>query len=217
VNIPSESLTQHFRGWTLRVRESLGTAARVVLLVHGWTGDENSMWVFVRNFPPDRWIVAPRAPYRTMPSGYSWRPPPPERQLPAMDDLEPAALDLLRFIDEYAADRSLEAGMIDAIGFSQGAALVNTLLLLRPERIHRAGVLAGFVPLGADELLAGRRLEGKAVFVAHGSLDELVPVAAARESVRLLEQAGANVTYCEDNVGHKLSAVCMHALERFFA
>jgi predicted esterase len=33
----------------------------------------------------------------------------------------------------------------------------------------------------------------------------------------LLESAGADVTFCEDEVGHKVSAHCLHALEDFFA
>jgi len=42
--------------------------------------------------------------------------------------------------------------------------------------------------------------------VAHGTQDQLVPIDRARTSIELLEQAGAQVTYCEDEVGHKLSA-----------
>ena len=32
----------------------------------------------------------------------------------------------------------------------------------------------------------------------------------------LLEQAGAQVTYCEADVGHKVSADCLRGLENFF-
>jgi phospholipase/carboxylesterase len=55
------------------------------------------------------------------------------------------------------------------------------------------------------------------VFIAHGTTDNLVPVEMARESANLLKQAGANVTYCEEEVGHKLSAPCFRGLEAFFA
>jgi predicted esterase len=48
-------------------------------------------------------------------------------------------------------------------------------------------------------------------------MDEMVNVQIARRSVELLKQAGADVTYCEDEVGHKLSAGCQRALETFFA
>jgi phospholipase/carboxylesterase len=188
------------------------------MLVHGWTGDENSMWVFVRNFPADYWIIAPRAPYPTEPSGYSWRP----QQVgghdrPTFDNLRPAVESLISFVDAYAAENSLNGSQFDAIGFSQGAALVSLMALLHPERVHRAGVLAGFVPEGAEHLAESHPLDGRAFFVAHGTLDERVPVEYARRSVQLLEKSGAQVTFCEDEVGHKLSVGCLRALEAFFA
>lgn len=207
-----------FQGWTLRVRAATEKPAHLLLLVHGWTGDENSMWVFVRNLPGSYWIVAPRAPYTTSPSGYSWRPERPGvHDRPNFEDLQPAAESLLHFVDAYAAENHLDASQFSAIGFSQGAALISTLALLHPERVRRAGVLSGFVPEGAQPLVERRPLKGKLFFVAHGTLDDLVPIDVARSSVRVLETAGANVTYCEDDVGHKLSAKCLRALEAYFS
>jgi predicted esterase len=43
----------------------------------------------------------------------------------------------------------------------------------------------------------------------------MVTIDRARASIELLEQAGAQVTYCEDEVGHKLSANCLRALENY--
>ncbi len=206
------------RGWTARIRRAAVKPARLLMLVHGWTGDENSMWVFAQNLPSNKWIVAPRAPHKTEPGGYSWRPAlrgPHER--PTFDDLKPAVGPLLSFLDAYAAENELDASQFDAMGFSQGAALVNTLALLHPERIGRLAVLAGFLPAGAEPCMEGRPLDGKSIFVAHGTLDETVPVEVARRSVKLLQDAGANVTYCEDEVGHKLSAGCLRALQVHFA
>jgi phospholipase/carboxylesterase len=118
--------------------------------------------------------------------------------------------------ETYSAANGI-AAPFDAIGFSQGAALTSALALLHPEKIGRAGILAGFVPSGGESLIPNRPLAGKTLFVAHGTLDEMVNVQVARRSVELLRQAGANVTYCEDEVGHKLSAGCQRALETFFA
>jgi predicted esterase len=53
--------------------------------------------------------------------------------------------------------------------------------------------------------------------MAHGTQDALVPVARARQARQILLEAGAQVTYCEDDVGHKLSASCFRGLETFFA
>ncbi len=215
---PSNTEVISFHGWTVRVQRATEEPARLLLLVHGWTGDENSMWVFVRNFPGSYWILAPRAPYATTPSGYSWQPRQlSEHERPSFDDLRPAVDSLLACVDDYASRNQLDASSFDAIGFSQGAALLTAVALLHPDRIRRLGVLAGFVAQGAEPLVKDQPLNGKRVFVAHGTQDDLVPVEVARRSVHLLEEAGAQVTYCEDDVGHKLSARCFRALEAYFA
>ncbi len=216
--VQSETELISFQEWTVRVRPATGGFARLLVLVHGWTGDENSMWVFVGNFPRSYWIVAPRAPHTTTPSGYSWRlQRTGGHDYPTFEDLRPAVGSLLRFVDAYASENRLDAAQFDAMGFSQGAALVSSMALLHPERIRRVAALAGFVPDGAEPVAARRPLAGKSVYVAHGTQDEMVGSDMAIRSVQLLKEAGASVTYCEDDVGHKLSAKCLRALQAFFA
>ncbi|HEY9153202.1 MAG TPA: alpha/beta fold hydrolase, partial [Anaerolineales bacterium] len=221
MRIQSDTELIAFQNWTLRVRAAMEQPARLLLLLHGWTGDENSMWIFMRNFPLNYWIVAPRAPHAGEPGGYSWRAPRVPQTgtggAPRLEDFRPSAEALIALVDDYAAQNRMEANQFDVIGFSQGAALTNALTLLYPERIRRAGVLAGFLPTGSESLVEKRPLNGKPFFVAHGTLDEMVRIEYARQSVKMLERAGASVTYCEDEVGHKLSANCLRALEEFFA
>jgi phospholipase/carboxylesterase len=200
----------------MRVRPSRSATPRLLLLIHGWTGDENSMWIFTRGLPADYWMIAPRAPHSADSGGFSWRLPQPATfGRPSLEMLKPAAEGLIRLVDEYSAAVKVDAGQFDLMGFSQGAAMVNTIGLLHPGRVNKMGVLAGFVPSGLDGIIEQRPLAGKEVFVAHGTQDEMVPVDRARASIDLLEKAGALVTYCEDEVGHKLSANCLRALEDF--
>ena len=207
-----------FQGWTLRVRAASRAPAPLLLMIHGWTGDENSMWVFTRGLSPDYWIVAPRAPFAAQPAGYSWRPAQPGGHAwPTFEDLQPGVQKLLSLADAYAAENELDAGQLDLMGFSQGAALVTALALVHPQRVRRAAVLAGFVPQGADALSDARPLKGKPFFVAHGTQDERVPIQHAHAAVKVLEAAGAHVTYCEDNVAHKLGLRCLREMESFFA
>ena len=207
-----------FKNWTLRIRESTRPTPRLMLLIHGHTGDENSMWVFARTMPDHYWMVAPRAPYPAEPGGYSWRPP----QTGNFDQvgsemLGSTAEALIRLVDEYSASVGIEASDFDVIGFSQGAAVTSLLAFQYPKRARKTGLLAGFVPSGLEELVTQRPLEGRQFFVAHGTKDETVPIDRARASIALLEQAGAQVTYCEDQVGHKVSVTCLRALQKFFA
>ena len=217
---PNETSLITFQDWTLRVRESTHSSPRLLLLVHGLTGDENSMWVFTRDLPAQYWMVAPRAPHSSGMDlgGYSWFPSDSRREeRPDLEQLRPAAQLLIRFVDEYAASTGFDASTFDIMGFSQGAAVCSLLAFLYPDRIRKVGLLAGFVPRGAEELAPQRPLRGKPFFVAHGTKDETITVEHARSSIEVLEQAGARVSYCEDDVGHKVSLHCLRALRTFLA
>ena len=217
LTVPNTELIE-FQNWTLRIRKTDHPTPRLLLMLHGFTGDENSMWLFARDLPSHYWIVAPRAPHTAAPSGYSWRPLQADNfGRPNLEQLRPSAEALIKLIDAYQLSAGLEVRVFDVMGFSQGAAMSNLLAFLYPERIRKSGILAGFVPGGLDELVARRPLEGKPFFVAHGTKDETIPVDRARASIEILEQAGAHVTYCEDEVGHKVSLNCLRALRDFLA
>jgi len=217
VRTASDTTLLNYNNWTVRVRRGSQPTPRLLLMLHGWTGDENSMWVFVRNFPEDLWILAPRAPYVAEEGGYSWREPRPgTRGWPTFDDLQPAADAVMQLVDEFSLSNSVTVPSFDVVGFSQGAALTNLLLLHYPQRIHRAGVLAGFMPGGTDQLIQAQPLKGKSVFVAHGTQDQMVSIERAQEEISLLEKAGAQVSFCEAEVAHRVSADCLRALQSFF-
>ena len=203
---------------TLRVRPSRSSNPRLLVMLHGWTGDENSMWTFTHGLSANTWIIAPRAPHSADPSGFSWRPVDQSAfGFPTLNALAPAADRLIKLIDEYCALVKLDAQQFDIIGFSQGGAMTNLIGMLYPDRVCKMGVLAGFVPAGLEELIQQKPLTGKNIFVAHGTRDQMIPIDRARASMVLLEEAGAQITYYEDNVGHKLSANCLRAFERYLS
>lgn len=217
---PNSTSLISFQDWTLRVREAAGTSPRLMLLIHGHTGDENVMWIFAQNLSPAYWMVAPRALYPSgaEQGGYSWSSRNAEAEdRSSLEQLRPSAEALLRMVDEYAASINIDASTFDVMGFSQGAAMCSLLAFLYPQRIRKVGMLAGFVPSGLEEMASQRPVEGKPFFVAHGTKDETVSIETARASVEVLEQAGAQVTFCEDNVGHKVSVNCLRALKTFFS
>ncbi len=102
------------------------------------------------------------------------------------------------------------------MGFSQGAALTYAWSLLQADKIIDFACLSGFMPEGVDGIVQNHPLSGKQCYVTHGTEDELVPVEKARHAVDVLENAGAKVTYCEEDVGHKLSATCFRGMQKFF-
>jgi phospholipase/carboxylesterase len=201
---------------------------RLILLLHGWTGDESSMWLFTPRLPGDAWLVAPRGLHPASRGGYAWHSQTKMTggnvvlRWPWLEDFRPAADALIALlIPENFPGAQLET--FDVVGFSQGAALAYALALFYPERVRAVAGLAGFLPDGAAAFLGSRQplrrgpaAEPMPVYVSHGTLDNLVPVEMARRSIELLQQAGAEVVFCEDDVGHRLSADCFRSLEHFF-
>jgi phospholipase/carboxylesterase len=199
----------------MRIRKPDGTGPfPTIVMLHGWTGDENSMWVFAPKLPKTALIIAPRGLYRTKASGYSWHPD-LSKPWPWINDFQPAAEKLFATISASHFPYG-DFSQLHLIGFSQGTALAYSMAILEPTRVASVGGLAGFLPDGASSWLTAQRLEGLPMFIAHGTVDELVPVEKGRLSAELMEKAGANVTYCEDNVGHKLSVKCFRGLEAFY-
>ena len=108
-------------------------------------------------------------------------------------------------------------GSIHLLGFSQGAALAYAFTLFYPGRVTTLAGLAGFLPENAENWAQREKLTGLPVFISHGIRDDVVPVADARMAARVFQESGAKVTYCEDDVGHKLGANCFRALQAFYS
>lgn len=205
--------------WVVKLREPGKEGSdQVILLFHGWTGDENSMWVFASQLPKDALLIAPRAPYPSSPAeygGYSWRGP-KTVDWSQLDDYRPTIERLNKLIQALQATQGYDLSKFGIVGFSQGAAVAYVYAILHPERVTNLAGLAGFMPDNSEIEIENRPLEGKPIFVAHGNKDELVPIDYAKKSVKILKQAGGLVTYCEADVGHKLGANCFRELKSFF-
>jgi phospholipase/carboxylesterase len=202
--------------WIVGVRQPDSPSPHpVYLLLHGWTGDENSMWIFTTRLPRQGLMIAPRGLFSTPSGGYGWHADQPGYS-PQVFEYYPAIAKLRNLLSVKNFPTG-DFSRLNLIGFSQGAALALTFLLVHPGLIQAVAGLSGFLPDGASELASGQPIRNKRVFLAHGTLDELAPVARARQAVEILERAGAQVTYCEDDVGHKLSASCFRGLEAFFS
>jgi phospholipase/carboxylesterase len=217
-NVPAATDPQQlaFNDWTFRLRMPQGQPKSLLVLLHGWMGDENSMSILARNLLPEIALLSPRGIFAVPEGGYSWREIRPGTWgLATLEDFRPAADALVAFLDTWAASTGLDVAQFDLMGFSQGAALTYTLALLYPQRFRRAAALCGFIPEGGQALLASRRISGKPVFVSHGRQDETIPVEQSRTAVALLQQAGALVTYCESDTGHRISKECLKKMERF--
>jgi len=205
-----------FGDWTLRVSQPQEPASSVFFMLHGWKGNEDVMWIFADRLPKNALLIAPRAIYSVPDGGYSWVQE-REETLSGGSKFEPAIQALDRLAEWSTGEFRADWSRRHLIGFSQGAALTYAWLFAHPKWFNTAAGLAGFVPHGLERENSLLKIPGKKIFAAHGIRDDVVPVERMREDVRRLEAAGARVTFCEDDTGHKIGSVCLRALKDFYS
>ncbi len=200
-------------GWIYRLHPAKDESAdRLCVLLHGWTGDEYSMDVFLRAIPARYRVISPRGPVKADENGFGWVVYRPGAKAP-LTDYQIAARNLLSALERWTSQHQLPGGKLTMVGFSQGAGMALSFALAYPERVERVACLSGFLPqvaLPPPETVA---LSGLHVFISHGTRDKIVPLERARHAAAWLKAAGAEVTVCEADVGHHLSANCHRQLK----
>jgi len=126
------------------------------------------------------------------------------------DGIRASQLLLERLIAREAA-RGIDAARIVLAGFSQGGAIVLQTGLRHSTRL--AGILALSTYLPLAKTLADERNRSNfdtPIFMAHGTLDDLIPVAWAEASRDGLEAIGYRLEWHAYPMGH---AVCPEEIE----
>lgn len=101
--------------------------------------------------------------------------------------------------------RGIPASRIILAGFSQGCAMTLQTGMRHPEKLAGMLCLSGYLPL-ANVVVNERTPESLAtpIFMAHGTHDNVVPFARARESKELLVSLGYQVEWHEYMMQHSL-------------
>ena len=203
-------------GLVHRVQKPTGSGPfPATVMLHGWGGDENVMWIFAHTVPQGWLILAPRGIHPDGEGGFNWGPHMPGIQSGVAGYTEATGA-LEGFIRSLPDLYGAVPARTYLMGFSQGAAMSFVLAFIRPGLLSGIAGLAGMIPSGVEPLAPHRPLEGLPVFMANGTEDERVPIAEARKSVERIKAAGAQVTYVEEQVGHKIGREGMRALKEWW-
>ena len=185
---------------------------RALLLLHGTGGDENDLIPLGQALAPGAALLSPRGAVleHGMPRFF--------RRLAEgvfdLDDLVARTHELADFVAAATAAYHLTPGRLIAVGFSNGANIAASTLLLRPEALGGAVLLRATLPLEPDPL---PDLSGVPVLIASGRTDPMVrPERAERLAARLAE-AGADVSAHWSPSGHGLDQGDLEAAHRWFA
>jgi phospholipase/carboxylesterase len=197
----------HADSLVYRVRVGLDPSVPPVIMLHGKGGDEKAMWVLESALPEGGLVASPRGLYPLSDGGYQWKES-TTGNWPTISNFARAGEALQKTVDDLESRFELDRKRLVLMGFSQGAALAFAGVALG--MLHPAALvsLAGYLPEGDIDLLRGSH-----VFWGHGLRDDFVPIARAREDVTRLKSIGAEVHYCETDIGHKLGVECARGLD----
>lgn len=108
------------------------------------------------------------------------------------------------------SERGIAPGRIVLAGFSQGGAIALQTALRQPQALAGVLALSTYVPI-ATKLAAERNAASNSVpiFMAHGRLDPIIPLATAQRSRDLLESLGYAVQWHQYPMEH---SVCLEEI-----
>jgi phospholipase/carboxylesterase len=204
VEVPGKGVIYRFRH---RPQED-GPA---VMMLHGFGGDENSMWILESTLPSLPLVVSVRGTHSQPIGDFAWTTYRGGLRACFRDFRE--AFDAIKTVERDAQQRipSAPARWV-LMGFSQGAAIAFSLAACGAMRPAGIIALAGFLPEGDLSKLAGIP-----IYWGHGSRDEFVPVQRAEKDVQRLSSVNNDVEFCQADVGHKLGVECARGLKEWFS
>jgi predicted esterase len=172
-----------------------------LLLLHGTGGNEHEFVPLGRALWPGAALLSPRGKIleRGMPRFF--------RRLAEgvfdLEDLRFRTEELAGFVATAATHYHLDAKRVIAAGFSNGANIAASLLLLRPGTLRAAILFSPMVPIVPDPL---PNLAGVNVFISAGRADPLVSPDNTERLAALLTQCKAGVKLRWTPGGHALAA-----------
>lgn len=176
-----------------------GESRSTLLLLHGTGGSENDLLTVGQEILPGAALLSPRG--RVLENGMSRFFRRLAEGVFDLEDLKQRTHELADFIEAAAAHYGLDRQRIIAVGYSNGANIAASTLLLRPGVLSAAILLRAMVPLEPETT---PDLTGVQVLMASGRFDSLVPHASAERLAAMLKHAGADVTLRWQEAGHRL-------------
>src|SRR4030095_9974022 len=177
-----------------------GSSSRTLLLLHGTGGNERDLIPLGRELDPNAALLSPRG--KVLENGM----PRFFRRLAEgvfdLEDLQKSTNELADFVAAAAQHYGFTSDNVVAVGYSNGANIAASMLLLRPEVMPAAILFRAMVPLVPNKL---PELSSVHVWIGAGDQDSIIPPSEAQGLVELLRRAGADVTIRFANATHGLT------------
>ena len=119
-----------------------------------------------------------------------------------IEDLKFRTNELADFVQNASKIYAFDLKRTMALGYSNGANIVASILLLRPEVLSGAILFRPMIPLIPDTL---PNLSSKHVLISAGLHDPIIPRRQTEDLFDIIEKIGAKVSIQWQNSGHELT------------
>jgi phospholipase/carboxylesterase len=178
----------------------------VIVLLHGYGSNEEDLFSFAGELPGEYFVISVRAPYDLMYNSYAWYAINFDADENKFSDIPQAKSSrelIAKFIDELIDNYEIDSSDVTLVGFSQGCILSYAVALSYPEKVQRVVAMSGyFNPEIAIDDFEKNNLNNLKIFASHGTVDQVIPVDWARNSVPKIKELGIEIEYKEYPVGH---------------
>jgi len=170
-----------------------------LLLLHGTGGDERDLLPLGRELWPGAALLGIRG--RVLENGM----PRFFRRFAEgvfdVEDLKFRTEELAHFIDAASERYDFSKKRLIAVGYSNGANIAASLVLLHPHYLAAAVLFRAMMPFVPDLI---RDFSHLSVFIGAGRLDPIVPSGQVEELAAMFESGGADVAIAWRQGGHEL-------------
>jgi phospholipase/carboxylesterase len=177
-----------------------GGPGTTLLVLHGTGGDENNLVSLGRELAPGAAILSPRGKVSEYGAPRFFR-----RLAEGVFDHEDLVFrthELADFVEAAAEEYGFERSRLVAAGYSNGANIAASLMLLRPGLLRAAVLFRAMVPFEPEEM---PDLSDMPVLMASGRRDQMISPENSGRLAEILRQAGADVDLRWRDTGHGLT------------
>jgi phospholipase/carboxylesterase len=193
-----------------------GEKPPVLVVLHGYGTDEYDLLPIAEQIGGQFLIISFQAPIERPNGGHAWYDLIQTENGIIPDDLTRHESEemLIAALPKIIEHEGGDASRVVLMGFSQGAAVIYSLLIVYD--LKNYGItpiasinLSGYIPRDILEAISEKRFDahdrssaGFPFFISHGEFDDLIPMQALGEAEKLLGKQGADVTARMYPVGH---------------
>ncbi len=171
-----------------------------LLLLHGTGGSEEDLIPLGQDLAPGAAILSPRGKVSEYGAARFFR-----RLAEGVFDHEDLLFrthELAEFVEAAAEEYGFDRSKIVAVGYSNGANVAGSTILLHPGLLRAAVLFRAMVPFEPE---VTPDLSGMPVFMAAGRMDRMIPQDNTQRLADILTEAGAEVDLRWRDAGHPLT------------